>query len=124
MAGFIKQEVKKLPVQPINTKVNSEIFEEFQKKCKERNLQMCTVIETFARQYANNRYDLKEENILKWKDDCGDTSILSTPINKEVYNQFKDVVKANGYFVRHILMAFIEDYANKDFIMEFRANDK
>ena len=120
MAGYIKVEVKKLETQPINTKVNAEILEEFQKKCRERNLQMCTVIETFARQYANNRYDLKEESILKWKDDSGDTSILSTPINKEVYNQFKDKVKENGYFVKYILMAFIEDYANNDLIMEFR----
>ena len=124
MAGFIKQEVEKLPVKQINTQVNEEVFTEFQKKCKERNLQMCTVIETFARQYSKNRYKLDEEDILKWKNDLGKTSTLSTPINKEVYNQFKDKVKANGYFVKHVLMAFIEDYANKDLIMEFRANDE
>ena len=124
MAGFIKQEVEKLPVKQINTQVNEEVFTEFQKKCKERNLQMCTVIETFARQYSKNRYKLNEEDILKWKKDFGETSTLSTPINKEVYNQFKDEVKENGYFVKHVLMAFIEDYANKDLIMEFRANDE
>ena len=124
MAGYIKVEVKKLETKQINTQVNSEVFEEFQKKCRERNLQMCTVIETFARQYSNNRYKLDEEDILKWKNEVGETSTLSTPINKEVYNQFKDKVKANGYFVKHILMAFIEDYANKDLIMEFRTNDK
>lgn len=124
MAGYIKVQVKKLETKQINTQVNSEVFEEFQKKCRERNLQMCTVIETFARQYSNNRYKLNEEDILKWKNDEGETSTLSTPINKEVYNQFKDEVKANGYFVKHILMAFIEDYANKDLIMEFRTNDK
>lgn len=124
MAGYIKVQVEKLETKPINTKVNSEVFEEFQKKCRERNLQMCTVIETFARQYANKRYDLKEEDILKWRDDTGETSVLSTPINKEVYNQFKDEAKANGYFVKHVLMAFIEDYANKDLIMEFKTNDK
>ena len=124
MAGYIKVEVKKLETKQINTQVNSEVFEEFQKKCRERNLQMCTVIETFARQYSRNRYKLNEENILKWKNDLGETSTLSTPINKEVYNQFKDAAKANGYFVKHVLMAFIEDYANKDLIMEFRANDK
>lgn len=124
MAGYIKVEVKKLETKQINTQVNSEVFAEFQKKCRERNLQMCTVIETFARQYAKNRYKLDEENILKWKNDLGQTSTLSTPINKEVYNQFKDEAKANGYFVKHVLMAFIEDYANKDLIMEFRTSDK
>ena len=85
---------------------------------------MCTVIETFARQYSNNRYKLDEEDILKWKNDLGETSVLSTPINKEVYNQFKDKVKADGYFVKHVLMAFIEDYANKDLIMEFKVNNE
>lgn len=124
MAGYIKVEVEKLETKQINTQVNSEVFEEFQRKCRERNLQMCTVIETFARQYSKNRYKLDKENILKWKNDFGKTSTLSTPINKEVYNQFKDKVKANGYFVKHILMAFIEDYANKDLIMEFRTNDE
>ena len=124
MAGYIKVEVEKLETKQINTQVDSEVFEEFQKKCRERNLQMCTVIETFARQYSKNRYELDKENILKWKNNLGKTSTLSTPINKEVYNQFKDKVKANGYFVKHILMAFIEDYANKDLIMEFRTNDE
>ena len=124
MAGYIKVEAEKLKTQQINTQVNSEVFEEFQRKCRERNLQMCTVIETFARQYSNNYYKLNRDDILKWKNNFGETSTLSTPINKEVYTQFKDKVKANGYFVKHILMAFIEDYANKDLILEFRTNDK
>ena len=124
MAGYIKVEVKKIETKQINTQVNSEVFEEFQKKCRERNLQMCTVIETFARQYSKNRYKLNEEDILKWKKDLGKTSTLSTPISKKVYNEFKYEVKANGYFVKHILMAFIEDYVNKDLIMEFKMNDK
>lgn len=119
MAGYIKVQTKKLEVQPINTKINSEIFEMFQKKCKARNLQMCTVIETFARQYANNRYDLKREDVLKWKNNNDKTSTLNTPINKEVYYEFKNKVKENGYFMKHILTAFIEDYVKNDMVMEF-----
>ena len=57
MAGYIKVEVEKLATKQINTQVNSEVFEEFQRKCRERNLQMCTVIETFARQL---NYSLKK----------------------------------------------------------------
>lgn len=123
MAGYIKVQVKKLPVQPINTRVDSEIFEEFQKKCKERNLQMCTVIETFARQYANDRYELNEKDILKWRDNNREVSILNTPINKDVYYKFKHKAKSNGYFVKHILSAFIEDYAKNDMNMEFVKNN-
>ena len=123
MAGFIKVQVEKIPVQPINTKVDSKIFEEFQKKCKAQNLQMCTVIETFARQYANGCYDLRTEDILKWKDNNGEVSTLNTPINKAVYHQFKDKVKSEGYFLKYVLTAFIEDYAKNDLVMEFIRKD-
>lgn len=118
MAGYLKVNVKKLEVQPINTKVNSEILEEFQKKCKERNLQMCTVIETFARQYANGRYYLDTDDILKWKNDNGETSTINTPVNKDVYIKFKNAVKSQGFFVKHVLSAFIEDYAKSEMVFE------
>lgn len=123
MAGYIKIEVEKLETQSINTQINSEILTEFQKKCKKQNLQMCTVIETFARQYANRRYHLNTEDILKWKNDDGETSTLNTPINKEVYNRFKNVVKTRGFFVKNVLSAFIEDYAKNELILEFVSKD-
>lgn len=119
MAGHIKIQTEKIEVQAVNTKINSEIFTEFQKKCKENNLQMCVVIETFCRQYANGKYDIREEDILKWRDNNGKTSILNTPINKSVYCQFKDMVKANGYYVKYVLSAFIEDYAKSELVLEF-----
>ena len=119
MGGYIKLEVEKPETQQINLKINARIFEEFQKKCKVRNLQMCTVIETFARQYANSNYDLSEKNITKWKNDDGETSTLNTPINKEVYTRFKNKVKDNKLFVKHVISAFIEDYALNDYILEF-----
>lgn len=119
MAGFIKLEVEKLPVQPINTKINSEIFEEFQKKCKQQNIPMYIVIETFCRQYANGRCYLDADNILKWKENNGKTSTLNTPINKDVYNKFKNVVKVQGFFVKHVLSALIEDYVKNNMYLEF-----
>lgn len=119
MAGFIKAEVEKLPIQPINTKINSEIFEKFQKKCKQQNIPMYIVIETFCRQYANGKYCFKRDDVLKWKDKNDKTSVLNTPINKNVYLRFKDKVKDNGYFIRHILSAFIDDYGQKNLVLEF-----
>lgn len=124
MAGYLKVKVKKMEVQAVNTKINAEILEEFQKKCKEKNLQMCTVIETFARQYSNGNYYLDAENIFKWKEDDGETSTLNTPINKEVYVKFKEAVKSQGFFVKNVLSAFIEDYAKNDMVMEFVREDK
>ena len=119
MAGYIKVEIEKLPTQFINTKIDSEIFEQFQKVCKQRNIPMNVIIETFARQYANGRYELNEGAILKWENKTYETSVLNTPINKEVYVKFKDVVKAQGYFVKHVLMAFIEEYGKNNLEMEF-----
>ena len=81
---------------------------------------MCTVIEIFARQYSNGRYYLDRKDILKWKDNNEKTSTLNTPINKEVYSNFKSAVKTQGFFVKYVLSAFIEDYANNDMIMEFK----
>lgn len=123
MAGYIKVRAEKQEVQAINMKVNSEIFEEFQKRCKERNLQMCTVIEVFCRQYANGRYYLNVDDIVKWKDNNAPTSTLNTPVNKEVYAKFKSVVKTRGFFVKSVLSAFIEDYAKSNLVMEFVDRD-
>ena len=119
MAGYLKVDVEKFELQPVNTKIDSDIFEKFQRKCKERNLQMCTVIETFARQYVNNRYVLEESNIVKWSNGNGKMSTLNTPINKDIYYKFKDKVKADGHYIKHVLSAFIEDYTKNDMIMEF-----
>ena len=123
MAGYIRVDVEKQETQAINMKINSEIFEEFQKRCKERNLPMHVVLETFCRQYANGRYKLDRDDITKYKDNNSKTSVLNTPINKEVYNRFKDVVKAQGLFVRHVISAFIEDYGNTYPVMEFVGKD-
>ena len=118
MAGYIKVEVKKLETQPINAQIPFEIFEEFQKRCKMQNIPMNVVVESFCRQYANGRYHLDDYNIMKWKNYDGKTSTLNTPINKEVYNAFKSRVKAEKYFVKNILAAFIEDYGLNELCFE------
>lgn len=124
MAGYIKLEVERLPMQAINTKINSDIFEPFQRRCKEQNIPMNVVIETFARQYANGRYELSKESVLKWKGNINEDSSLNTPINKEVYYKFKDTVKSQKLFVKHVLSAFIEDYGKNNLELEFIRRDK
>lgn len=118
MAGYIKIEVEKFETQQINTKIPFEIFEEFQKRCKQQNIPMNVVMEAFCRQYANGRYRLNEKNIMEWKKYNGKTSTLNTPVNKEVYDEFKYKVKTEGYFVKHILSAFIEDYGKNNLCLE------
>lgn len=119
MAGFIKVDVKKLPTQALNTQVNKEVFYNFKVKCKQKGLPLNIVIEVFMNQYANRRYELRETDIIKWKEDSGETETLNSTFNKEIYTRFKNVVKNDGYFVKHVISAFIEDYVNNDLTMEF-----
>lgn len=122
MAGFIKVEAQKLPTKALNMQINNDIFYDFKVKCKERGLPLNIAIEVFMRQYANRKYDLSEENILKWKEDCGETETLNSTFNKEIYDRFKDTVKRDGYFVKHVITAFVEDYVKNDLIMEYTTN--
>lgn len=119
MAGFIKVDVKKLPTKPLNTQINKEIFYDFKVKCKQRGLPLNIVIEAFMSQYANGRYDLDKERVLKWKEDDGETETLNSTFNKEVYDKFKDAVKKDKFFIKHVITVFIEDYVNNDYVLEF-----
>lgn len=122
MAGFIKVEAKKLPTKALNMQINKEIFYEFKVKCKERGLPLNIVIEVFMRQYGNKKYPLDEMDIRRWQEDNGETETLNSTFNKEVYDKFKDVVKRDGYFIKHVISAFVEDYVKKDLIMEYTEN--
>lgn len=122
MAGFIKVEAKKLPTKALNMQINKEIFYEFKVKCKERGLPLNIVIEVFMRQYGNKKYPLDEMDIRRWQEDNGKTETLNSTFNKEVYDKFKDVVKRDGYFIKHVISAFVEDYVKKDLIMEYTEN--
>ena len=104
--------------------INKEIFYDFKVKCKERGLPLNVVIEVFMRQYGNRRYPLERMDILRWKEDNGETETLNSTFNKEVYDKFKDVVKDDGYFIKHVISAFVEDYVKNDLIMEFTTNPR
>ena len=124
MAGFIKVEAKKLPTKALNMQINKEIFYEFKVKCKERGLPLNIVIEVFMRQYGNRKYHLDKESILKWQDDNGETETLNSTFNKEVCERFKDAVKHDGYRIKYVIAAFVEDYVKNDLIMEYAINRK
>ena len=123
MAGFIKVDAKKMPTRALNMQINKEIFYEFKVKCKERGLPLNVVIEVFMRQYGNRRYDLDKVDIMRWREDNGETETLNSTFNKEVYDRFKDAVKYDGYFIKHVISAFVEDYVKNDLIMEYTKNN-
>lgn len=120
MAGFIKGvEVEKVKTTALNTKVNKEVFDNFKVRCLELRYPMNVVLEIFMQQYANGRFNVNEDDILKWKKDDSEVDTLNTTFNKTIYVDFKSTCKGNGYFVKHVITAFMEKFASGNFILEY-----
>ncbi len=119
MAGFIKNiEIEKIETMALNTKVNKEIFDKLKFRCLQLRTPMNVVIEAFMLQYTNGRFALDEKDIMKWKKDNGERDTLNTTFNKEIYLNFKTACKNNGYFVKNVIMAFMEQFAAREFVLE------
>ena len=44
---------------------------------------------------------------------------LNTTFNKKIYLDFKSTCKNKGYFVKHVIIAFMEKFSSMDFILEY-----
>lgn len=119
MGGFIKRDVQRVETTALNTKVNKEVFDAFKDSCKEAGYPLNVILETFMQQYANGRFKVDREDILKFKDDGVEVSTLNTTFNKEIYLNFKTACKVNGYFVKHVITAFMEKYASRSLVLEY-----
>ena len=119
MGGFIKRDVERVETTALNTKINKEVFDGFKDYCKELGYPMNVVLETFMQQYANRRFSLSADDILKWKNDESEVDTLNTTFSKEIYTKFKSMCKCNGYFVRHVITAFMEEFASRTLLMEY-----
>lgn len=119
MAGFIKVNAKRVETTELNTKVNKEVFDEFKVRCKRQGYPMNVILESFMQQYKNGRFEIAKENIEKWKGDPSDTDTLNTTFNKEIYLDFKRMCKDNGYFVKYVIIAFMELYAKHNLVLGF-----
>ena len=119
MGGFIKRDVQRVEITALNQKINKEVLDNFKDYCKEQGYQLNIILEVFMQQYSNGKFKLKAEDILKFKDDGKEVSALNTTFNKEIYLDFKSTCKVNGYFVKHVITAFMEKYASRNFILEY-----
>ena len=119
MGGFIKRDVERVETTALNTKVNKEVFDAFKDYCKELGYPMNVMLETFMQQYANGRFKIDAKEILKFKNDGAEVDTLNTTFSKEIYVDFKSTCKVNGYFVKHVITAFMEKFASREFILEY-----
>ena len=119
MGGYIKRDVKRVETAPLNTKVNKEVFDAFKDRCKEQGYPLNVMLETFMRQYASGNFYLDDKDIMKFKNDGKEVDTLNTTFNKEIYLNFKSACKARGYFVKHVITAFMEKYAERNLVPEY-----
>lgn len=121
MGKPVTSNVSRAETTALNTKVNKEVFESFKDYCAYLGYPMNVILETFMRQYASNRFKLDKEDILKFKNDGKEVDTLNTTFNKEIYLEFKSTCKGSGYFVKHVITAFMEKFASKGFILEYKS---
>jgi hypothetical protein len=119
MGKPVKGNIPRAETTSLNTKVNKEVFGLFKDYCGELGYSMNVVLETFMRQYTSGRFELSEDDILKFKNDGKELDALNTTFNKEVYINFKSTCRGNGYFVKHVVTAFMEKVATKEYVLEY-----
>lgn len=119
MGGYIKRDVERVKTTPLNTKVNKEVFDAFKDCCKRQGYPLNVMLETFMRQYADGSFHLNDEDIMKFKNDGKEVDTLNTTFNKEIYLNFKFACKSNGYFVKHVVAAFMEKYSERNLVLGY-----
>ena len=119
MGKPVTSNVKRVETMGLNTKVNKETIIKFKDRCAYLGYPMNVILETFMQQYTNEKFDLSHEDIMKWKGDEGEIDILNTSFNKEIYLNFKTACKGNGYFIKHVITAFMEKFAEGNLILEY-----
>lgn len=119
MGGFIKRDVQREETTTLTTTINREVFDTFKDCCKKAGYPLNMVLEIFMRQYVNGRFKVDREDVLKYKDDGVEVSILNTTFNKEICYNFKSTCKANGYFVKDVITVFMEKFSNGSVALEY-----
>lgn len=119
MGKPVTSNVSRAETAALNTKVNKEVFVAFKDCCAELGYPMNVMLETFMRQYTNGKFKLSEDDIMKFKNDGKEVDALNTTFNKEVYTKFKLACKGNGFFLKHVITAFMEKFATGNFILEY-----
>lgn len=119
MGSPIRINVKKKETTPMNMKINKEVFDGFKVYCGERGYPLNMMLEVFMVQYLNKKFKLNTREIIKWDGNADDVDVLSTPINKKIYDNFRNYCKDNNLVIKHVVTAFMEKFINGSYILEY-----
>lgn len=119
MGKPVSSNVERAETTALNTRIDEQVFNKFKDYCGYRGYQMNVLLETFMRQYTNGRFKIKNKSIVYWKENNDNKATLNTTFDKEIYTNFKSKCKENGYFVKNVVMAFMEELTSEEYILEY-----
>lgn len=123
MSGNKRHAENKVETKSMNHGIHKDILNSFREFCSRNHYSMNIVLETFMRQYTSGRLRIAQADIVKWKLIDGETEQLNTPINKEVYEKFKNYCKNNSrgdrFFLKYVVTAFMERFTKGDLVFGY-----
>ena len=119
MGSPVRSNAKRLPTAAMNQQINKKVYNEFKDRIREQGYTLNGVIEPFMLQYANGRFKLNPDDVLKFKDTGAETEVFSTTFNKEIYLRFKDACKLKDLPVIYVVTAFMEVYITGRYVLEY-----
>lgn len=119
MGSPVRSNAKRLPTAAMNQQINKKVYNEFKDRIREQGYTLNGVIEPFMLQYANGRFKLNPDDVMKFKDTNAETEVFSTTFNKEIYSKFKDACKLRDLPIRYVVTAFMEVYVTGKYVLEY-----
>ena len=124
MGGFIRSNAERTEIKQINTTVNKEICEDFKDWCKTKGYPINIMIEIFMSQFVDGKFLINLDKARIWNDNTKEKMVLNTTVNLEIYNKFKDCCKAIKCPINAILTAFMKQFIDENYVLEFKKADK
>lgn len=119
MGSPVRSNASRLPTAAFNQKINKGVYDAFKDRIKEQGYTLNGVIEPFMLQYANGRFHLNPDDVMKFKDTGADTERFSTTFNRKIYLKFKDACKLKDLPIRYVVTAFMEKYLTGNYVLEY-----
>lgn len=124
MGGFIRSNAERVKTKQISAKIDKEVCDDFKDYCKIFGYPINIMIEIFMKQFVDGKFVIECDKNNKRDNNVEEKTVINTTVNLEVYNEFKSYCKENGYFVNAIFTAFMKQFIEEDYVLEFKKVEK